>query len=231
MKALLLAAGFGTRLRPLTDTIPKCLVPINNKPLLQIWIEMLTASGINDILVNKHYLSDQVTRFINSSDAFRHVRTVYEKNLLGTAGTLLANRDFFDGSAAMLIHADNLSRFNMYSFIQRHLNRPTGTCITMMTFSTDIPQTCGIVEVDGNDVVVAFHEKVSNSPGNLANGAVYIVEPEVFDFLVSLNKKVIDFSTEIIPRFLGRIYTFYNDDYHRDIGNPESYEAAQYEFK
>ena len=67
MKALLLAAGFGTRLRPITDSIPKCLVDINGRPLLEIWIELLVNAGVNDILVNTHYLSDQVNFFVNNS--------------------------------------------------------------------------------------------------------------------------------------------------------------------
>ena len=99
----------------------------------------------------------------------------------------------------------------------------------MMTFDTDAPQSCGIVEEQAG-VVVAFHEKVANPPGTRANAAVYIFEPEVLDFLASLGKPVIDLSTEVLPHFLGRIHTFHNTWYHRDIGTLASLALAEREF-
>ena len=101
----------------------------------------------------------------------------------------------------------------------------------MMTFITDQPESCGILELDQNGVVIKMHEKVKNPPGNLANAAVYILEPSVLKFLVQMNQRVIDFSTEVIPKFLGKIYTFENKEYHRDIGSMESYEAANRDFQ
>lgn len=231
MRALLLAAGLGTRLRPLTNDIPKCLVPIDGKPLLYYWFKMLNDAGVNPLLVNLHYFADKVTDYIRAS-GFRHiVETVYEENLLGTAGTLLRNRNFFKEETLMLIHADNLAVFDVRRFIERHYSRPPGCEITMLTFRTATPESCGIVELDGSGIVTAFHEKVKNPPGDLANGAVYILEPGIFGFLEKLCKEVIDFSTEVLPSYTGRIYTFYNDVYHRDIGTMESYLMAVNEFR
>lgn len=227
MKALLLAAGFGTRLRPLTLTTPKCLVPINGKPLLEYWLEMLCEFSPDGILINLHYLPEKVAHFLEKSPYKDRVMTVYEPKLLGTAGTLLENRAFFKGGALLLIHADNFSVFELRKFVRAHGERPSGCDITMMTFETDSPQTCGIVELDSDNIVTAFHEKQDNPPGNLANGAVYIVEPAVISFLERLGKREIDFSTEVLPHFMGRIYTFQNTVYHRDIGNMASYQKAQ----
>ena len=230
MKALLLAAGRGTRLQPLTDTIPKCLVPIHGKPLLEYWLDMLSRAGVGPLLVNLHYMADRVREYLVSSRYRDQVQTVYEDQLLGTAGTLLKNRAFFGKEPLMLVHADNLSRFDVLAFIERHRNRPPGCEITLMTFETDAPQTCGILELDAQGVVVAFHEKVPHPPGNLANGAVYILEPSLFDFLLGLGKDTIDFSTEVLPHFMGKMFTFHNHEYHRDIGNLESYRAALQEY-
>lgn len=230
MKALLLSAGYGTRLRPITNHIPKCLVDIHGKPLLQLWLEMLSFGGVNDILVNTHYLAEKVKSFLEQEENKLTIKIVYEEKLLGTGGTLLKNRVFFDNEPVILIHADNLSKFDMAAFIRRHETRPEGTEMTMMTFHTDVPKTCGIVELDENDVLTAFHEKVEHPPGNLANGAVYILEPGVFDFLENTGKELIDFSNDVIPNYMGRIYTFENKVYHRDIGTIESYEAALKEF-
>jgi mannose-1-phosphate guanylyltransferase len=233
MKALLLAAGLGTRLQPLTDNVPKCLMEIDGKPLLEYWITMLYKNGVYPLLVNLHHRADKVANFINNSPYREFITTVYEKKLLGTGGTLLINQGFFDDEPKeplMLVHADNLSIFDVQAFVNSHKNRPAGCEITMMTFKTPTPHTCGIIETDEKGCVQAFHEKVVNPPGDVANGAVYIVEQSIFDYLASLNKDFIDFSPDVIPNFIGRINTFHNDVYHRDIGTIESYEAACREY-
>ena len=226
----MLAAGLGTRLRPITDTIPKCLVPIHGKPLLGYWLDRLLDGGIERILVNTHYLPDVVQKFVATTPRRDAVDLVYEEILLGTGGTILRNRDFFLNRAFIVAHADNLTRFDVRAFLAAHEHRPSGVDITMMTFDTDAPETCGIVDVDNRGVVVGFHEKQANPPGNRANAAVYIFEPTVIDFLASLHKDVIDVSLEVIPRYLGRMHCFHNADYHRDIGTPESLRIAELEF-
>jgi mannose-1-phosphate guanylyltransferase len=229
MKALLLAAGEGTRLRPITDTIPKCLVPINNKPLLEYWLDNLSKVGVNEFLINTSYLHEQVEEFVKNSKYKDKITLVYERELLNTAGTILQNKDFFNNEAFMLVHADNLCFCDFNAFICSHKNRKKNTDITMMLFKSDNPSSCGIVELDKNNIVQKFHEKVKNPPSNLANGAVYICEVSVIDFLKSLHKKNIDFSLNLLPMYMGKINTFLNDVYHRDIGTPKSYKLAQKE--
>lgn len=230
MRALLLAAGFGTRLRPITDNIPKCLVPIHGKPLLGYWLDLLLSNGVERILVNTHYLPDAVRQFVADSSWRSLIDLVHEDTLLGTGGTVLANREFFSRESFMVAHADNLTRFDVSAFIEAHHNRPQGVEITMMTFDTDAPQTCGIVEQDTRGIVQRFHEKSASPPGKRANAAVYIFEPSILNFLEALNKKEIDLSLEVLPHYLGRMQCFHNSDYHRDIGNTESLRLAQLEF-
>ncbi len=230
MRALLLAAGLGTRLAPITNTVPKCLVEIEGRPLLGYWLDLLTRGGITDILVNLHYLPDLVKTFVESSPQARFVTTIYEDRLLGTGGTLLNNKAHFSGGPVMVVHADNLSLFDVKAFIDRFERRPANVDITMMTFRTDAPETCGIVELDDAGIVRGFHEKVKNPPGNLANAAVYIIAPSVMTFLESLGKDVVDLSTEVLPQYIGRINTFENTIYHRDIGTVQSLEAARVEY-
>ncbi len=231
MRALLLAGGLGTRLRPLTDRIPKCLVPIHGKPLLEYWLDLLFQGGVETALVNTHYLPEPVRDFVAASPWRDRITLVHEDVLLGTGGTVLRNRDFFGGEAFIVAHADNLTRFDPRAFIARHRSRPEGCEITMMTFETDDPRSCGIVEEDERGVVTAFHEKVEHPPGNHANAAVYIFEPSVILFLAALGKEVIDLSTEVIPHYIGRIATFHNLGYHRDIGSPESLARAERDFE
>lgn len=229
MKALLLSAGLGTRLRPITNSIPKCLVSINGKLLLEYWLENLSIVGVDEFLINTSYLHKQVEDFVNGSKYKDKITLVYEEELLNTGGTLLTNKDFFDEEAFMLVHADNLSFCDFEAFINSHKNRPKDTDITMMLFKSDNPSSCGIVELDAIGVVEKFHEKVDNPPSDLANGAVYICEPSIFEFLNFLDKKDIDFSNDVLPCYMGRINTFLNDVYHRDIGTVESYAKSQKE--
>lgn len=230
MRALLLAAGLGTRLQPITNTTPKCLVDINGRPLLDYWIELLSEAGIDDILINLHYLPEQVVEYVSNCTHPARLATALEPELLCTGGTLLRNREYFRQEPMMMIHADNLSLFDVRAFVERFRARDRQIEITMMTFSADAPETCGIVELDGQGTVRAFFEKVKNPPGNLANAAVYILAPSVIEFIASLGKPVIDFSTEVLPHYLGRINTYHNDVYHRDIGTMESLRLAQIEY-
>ena len=126
----------------------------------------------------------------------------------------------------VVAHADNLTDFDVRGFIEAHRRRPADCAITMLGFRTDAPRSCGILEVDDRGTVTAFHEKVDDPPGNLANGAVYLFEPEVVEAIASFGRPVVDLSTEIIPRFIGRIICVETHGYHRDIGTPESLARA-----
>ncbi|QPH52619.1 nucleotidyltransferase family protein [Pontivivens ytuae] len=231
MHALLLAAGVGSRLRPITDTTPKCLVPIHGRPLLDYWFDLLLGThAIERVLLNTHYLAHQVHRHVEGSRWQSRVDLVHEAELLGTGGTLLANRDYFGSSDFLIAHADNLTDFDPHWLITQHRARMPNVVMTMLAFRTDDPSSCGILECDADGIVQAFHEKVPDPPGNLANGAVYVVTPEIATHAASLGRPIIDLSTEVIPHFLGRILAVETSGYHRDIGNPESLQRAHEEF-
>ena len=226
MRAILLAAGFGTRLRPLTNTMPKCLVPIHGQPLLGIWLERLTQAGIGPFLVNTHYLADQVEQFVAASPYRDQVTLVHEPTLLGTAGTLMANLDFFQGEDGLLIHADNYCLADFREFMEAHRHRPPECLITVMAFRTPTPSSCGILELDDQGVVVGFHEKVANPPGDLASGAIYLLSSE---FLVMAGHQLTstsDFSTQVIPTLVGKIFSHETKSTFIDIGTVETYEKA-----
>jgi len=227
MKALLLAAGLGTRLKPITNYTQKCLVPINGKPLIEYWLENLSDVGVEHFLINTHYFKGQMEQFVLKSKFRDKITLVYEEELLHTGGTILKNKSFFDKDPFFVVHADNLSFCDFNEFLNKH--KMSKFPITMMTFLTDNPSSCGIVELDKDGIVINFSEKIKNPPTNLANGAVYIFDSKIFDFLENLNKERIDISTEVLPNFIGQIATFHNDVYHRDIGTIESYALSQIE--
>ncbi len=232
MKVLLLAAGEGRRLRPLTERCPKCLVPVAKRPLLAYWLDFFCVRHKLQVLVNTSYLAEQVRDFVGGLPDFyqQYITLVHEPKLLGTAGTLLVNKDFFAGETVLFVHADNLSCFALEQFVSAHAQRPKNCLLTMMTFTTNTPQSCGIVRLNGEGVVQEFYEKVSNPPGNLANAALYLLEPNILEYMANLNFLPFDFSVDILPHFLGKIFTFHNAVYHRDIGTPQSYKQAEEDF-
>ena len=133
---LLLSAGEGTRLRPYTNNWPKCLMPIQGRPLLSYWLTLLTNEKVQRIYVNTSFLSEIVEEYICISGYKKYVNILYEKNLKGTAGTLRDNYESFNNSLIFLAHADNLCVFSFRNFVQEHLNnRPKHCKITMMTFN------------------------------------------------------------------------------------------------
>ena len=227
MKVILLAAGLGTRLRPITDRIPKCLVPINGIPLLGIWLESLHKNNIGPYLINTHYLAGQVEAFINASDYHDSVVLVNETTLLGTAGTLKKNIDFFEGDDGLLIHADNYCLANFKEFVAAHRNRPNGCLMTMMTFKTDDPSACGVVELDRDNIVIRFYEKQLNPPSNIANGAIYILSKELINQFKTVFMDAIDFSNDVIPALMGKIYTYETNRPLIDIGTVENYSRVK----
>ena len=226
MKAILLAGGIGSRLKPITDTTPKCLVPIHGRPLLDIWLEQLTNHGLGPFLINTHYLAEKVEDYISKSVYKKSITIAYEPELLGTAGTVWANKDWMASEPCMLIHADNLCLCDFSAFIQAHQARPARAVLTMMTFETTSPETCGIVEIDHEGMITAMHEKSPTFNGTTANAAVYIAEPEIFNLGDWSEYPPSDFSTEVITNLMGSIYAWKNKGFHEDIGTPDKYNKS-----
>ena len=231
MRALLLAGGLGTRLRPLTDQIPKCLVSIHGRPLLDYWLEALFADArIERVLVNTHYKADQVRAFVAASPWRDRVDLAHEDELLGTGGTILANRGYFGDGPFFVAHADNLTDATMGGLLQAYFAGGPDLLAALLAFRTATPWTCGILELDALSHVIAFHEKVAAPPGDLASGAVYVFSPEVVERIASLGKRTVDLSTEVIPGLLPHVVAVEHRGFFMDIGSPEALELARATF-
>lgn len=225
-KALILAAGVGSRLRPLTNTMPKCMIEIEGKPLLEYWVDALQRAGVREALVNTHHLPDQVRAFADGVTASGRLtlRTTHEAELLGSAGTIAANPDLADGAdAVLIIYADNLSDLDLGAFLEYH--RSHGDPFTMLLFHAPEPKRSGIAEVDDEGCVVSFVEKPEQPKSDLANAGVYAVTPEAFREIASMN--AFDIGYDVLPRFVGRMRGWLHEGYHADIGTPEALERAR----
>ncbi len=228
MKAFLLAAGLGSRLRPITDRMPKCMVPIDGQPLLDIWLDSLAHAGIDEVLINLHHMPNAVRHHVQMRTDPPLLRTVYEPELLGSAGTLAANREWVEGEDMFLVcNGDNLTNFDLQSLIQIHRDSPA--MATLALFHAEHPSDCGIVEVDGQGWVAGFIEKPAQPASNLANAGMYAFDPQVLDEITPLPPK--DIGYDLLPRLVGRAHTTVISGYFRDIGTPEAYRQAQIEWR
>ena len=227
-KAFLLAAGLGTRLKPLTDRIPKCLVPIDGEPMLSIWLRLSEELGIREVLINTHCLADQVEAWAaRQAHSPVRIRLVYEPELLGTAGTVAANLDFLrDGEEFFVFYADNLVHVDfgaIGSFHQSH-DGP----LTVALYHSPYPWTSGVALVDDCNRITGFEEKPARPKSDLANAGVYIARQELFRYLPP--QGYADFAEDIFPRLLGRMRGFVIDGRVLDVGTPEHYQEAQREW-
>lgn len=227
IKAILLAAGYGTRLRPLTLNVPKCLVEINGEPLLSNWLYKLENLGCEEVLINTHYLSERVVEFLEKFKSQKlKIIISHEEEILGTAGTLIKHIDFFKDSTGLLIHADNFTTDNLRDFMKNHYLRPKKCIITMLTFKTDNPSSCGIVKKDKEGKVIEFYEKSIKNNGNCANGAIYAFDEEFVEFMKELSYEISDFSNDVIHLLMGKIYSWQTSEIYMDIGNESSLKKA-----
>ena len=226
MQVFLLAAGKGTRLKPLTKQIPKCLVKIKGTPLLEIWIKKFSKININSIIINTHYLSYKVNKFIKKLRLDKKIFILNEVKLLGTAGALKKNIKLIHDDDFFLIHADNYCEADLKKFITSHKNRPTNCVMTMMIFETKFPEKCGIVEIDSQGIVQKFYEKKKDTKSNLANAAIYLLSRKFFKNFINDHQNLTDFSNDIIPKLVGKIYTHKISDVLIDIGSIENYKLA-----
>jgi mannose-1-phosphate guanylyltransferase len=227
MKAFLLAAGVGSRLRPLTDTIPKCMVPIGGQRLLDIWLDAFDRAGVDEVLVNLHHLPDVVRRHLDARTGTPAVRTFFEPELLGSAGTLAANRAWIDAEEMFLAcYADNLTDFDLRSLVQAH--RLGGAVATWTVFHSERPSAGGVVEVDEGGTVVGFVEKPSNPVSDLVNAGMYAFHPSVLDEIGGPPPR--DIGYDLLPRLVGRSKAIPVEGYFRDIGTVDAYQRAQQEW-
>jgi len=226
VKALLLAGGLGTRLRPLTDTVPKCLVPILDRPLLDYWIDRLTEAGIDEARVNTHALAEQVRAYIPGVNSAGKVHLVesHEPVLLGSAGTVAANADLADlADQIVIIYGDNLSDIDLRPLLEFH--RSHKDPLTMVLFRAPNPRSCGIAQLDAAGRIVSFIEKPDQPASDLANAGLYVIEASAYREIAAL--KAFDLGFDVLPRFVGRMRGWVWGGYHLDIGTLRALERAR----
>lgn len=230
MKAFILAAGAGTRLRPLTDSCPKPMLPIAGEPLLAHTLHWLRRYAISEAALNLHHLPEVVRTGLGNGAQFgMRLHYSYEPELLGTAGAArrIAEHDpsFFD-QTFVVIYGDLLLDLNLADLLAFHRER--ASMFTIALKHTDTPQSQGMIEVDASGRVLRFVEKPQVwTGGDVANAGVYICEPAVIE---RIPPGFSDFGHDIIPALLREGAPVYGrplQGYLLDIGTPQAYATAQ----
>lgn len=222
-KAFLLAAGLGTRLKPLTNRVPKCLVPIHGKPLLSIWLKICEGLGIREVLINTHHLSNQVQAWAKKQRTSIGIHLSHEAELLGSAGTVAANREFVrDEEDFFVFYVDNLVHADLESLKTFHCQHRG--LITLGLFQTAAPEVCGIITVDDTGCVTSFEEKPIRPRSDLANAGIYVCRQALLECLPK--RGFADFGKDVLPCLVGRMWGTILNGYLNDVGTPNNYRQA-----
>ena len=218
MKAMIFAAGLGTRLKPLTDSIPKALVPINGKPLLQLIIEKLKKSGFDEIIVNVHHFPDQIIDFLKANNNFGiRIEVSDERDrLLDTGGGIRKAKHFFDGNQPFLVHnVDILSDVDLQELFQQHLATDSLATLVVskrntvryLLFDDDQRLFGWINEKTGETKPISFND--ISGFNKLAFAGIQVLSPRVFELMETLDAKfpIMDFylsnaQTQVIKGFI-----------------------------
>jgi NDP-sugar pyrophosphorylase family protein len=229
LKALVLAAGEGSRLRPLTLSRPKPMLPIGGRPLLEHTLRWLRSYGVEEVVINLHYRGDVVTSYFGDGSGVG-VRLQYspEEKILGTAGAVRKLLPYFDGPA-LVVYGDLLTNIDLERLWAFHArNTPA---ITLSLYEPQNPQDCGIVELDKTGAVVRIEEKPAADRlfSALAFSGVMLLHRSVIEMIPA--DTVYDFGYHLLPRAIGSGLPVYGlpigkSEYVIDIGTPERYSRA-----
>jgi NDP-sugar pyrophosphorylase family protein len=233
MKAFILAAGLGTRLRSLGLDLPKVMAPIGGKPLLQHHLELLRRQGVREFIINLHHLPERITSYFGDGSAFG-VTIAYslEMELLGTAGAVKKMEATVRGETLLVLYGDNLFRFEVAPLVEFHRSRQA--LATIGLWESPEPWTGGVVETDADGRVQRFVEKPDRKEvsTNLINAGIYLLEPAVLDAIPS--GQFCDFGKDVFPKLLAQgkdLYAMKPNAYVQDIGTPERLAKAQRDYE
>lgn len=219
MKAKILAAGKGTRVREVSDELPKVLMPLAGKPMIVWNIELCKKYGIEDIAISTRYMADKIKNYLGDGSQFGvKITYSYEQNPLGTSGALNNFKDFFDESF-VVIYGDVISKLNIKKLQKFHQKKKS--LATLVVHKTDHPEDSDIVQMNENDMITKVIHRPGNTDfGDLGNAAFYLIEPKIFDYLPAGKS---DFIKDIFPKMISSgesMYGYNTDEFIKDAGTP-----------
>ncbi|HEU4701375.1 MAG TPA: NDP-sugar synthase [Conexibacter sp.] len=215
MKAMVLAAGLGTRLRPLTFELPKPMVPVLDRPVMAHIVDLLDRHGYTDVIANLHYFPETIRAYFGDRLVYRE-----EPELLGTAGGVRNCADFLDGDTFLIISGDALTDIDLGAFVARH--KAAGGIATLAVKRVTDTREFGVVLHDADGRITGFQEKPdpAEALSDLGNCGMYLFEPEIFDYFPST--EFVDWANDVFPALLANDVPFHIheiDEYWNDVGS------------
>ena len=215
MKAMVLAAGLGTRLRPLTYEITKPMVPVLDRPVIEHIVELLERHGFDEVIANLHYFPDSIREYFGERLSYR-----YEEELLGTAGGVRGCADFFGDEPFLVISGDALTDIDLGAFVARH--RQSGGIATLAVKKVPDTREYGVVLHDRDGRITGFQEKPApeEALSDLGNCGIYMFEPRIFDYFPA--RPFVDWAQDVFPVLLENDVPFYiheMGEYWNDVGS------------
>ena len=215
MKAMVLAAGLGTRLRPLTFELPKPMVPVLDRPVMAHIVDLLDRHGHTDVIANLHYFPETIREYFGDRLVYRH-----EPELLGTAGGVRNCADFLDGDTFLIISGDALTDIDLDRFVARH--KAAGGIGTLAVKRVENTREFGVVLHDADGRITGFQEKPdpAEALSDLGNCGMYLFEPEIFDWFP--RTPFVDWANDVFPALLANDVPFHIheiDEYWNDVGS------------
>jgi len=231
-KAMILAAGLGTRLRPLTDLISKPMAPIVNRPVMEHIVRLLARHNFTDIVCNLHWYPDEIRNYFGDGSRWG-VKIVYsyEEELLGTAGGVKNVEDFFEDKPFLVISGDALTDINLTEAAKFH--RKSAGVATLILTEVENTYQYGVVIIDEDNRIKGFQEKPlsGEAMSNLANSGIYFFEPDIFNFMPPKGKFG-DFGKNVFPDLLKKdvkYYGYHNNQYWSDVGSLDEYQQGNFD--
>ena len=227
MQAVVLAGGLGTRLRPLTYVIPKPMLPVAGKPLLERTLDYLKEYGFREVIICVAYLKRQIIDHFKNSDFGLNVRFAESDKPLGTGGQLKTAEELIEGTF-LVMNGDIVTSMNLRSLTEFHLKNSGIGTIALKEYTVEIPY--GFIEVNPKGLISSFKEKPSIT--YKANAGIYVFEKRLFDYLPV--EKVVSLEREVFPLVIKsgeKLYGYLEDAFWADVGDLADYEKANAEFE
>jgi mannose-1-phosphate guanylyltransferase/mannose-1-phosphate guanylyltransferase/phosphomannomutase len=225
MKAMVMAAGLGTRLRPLTYEVPKPMVPVGNRPVLELILRLLASQGFTEVISNLHWFPDTIRDRMGDGSALGVELTYsFEEELLGTAGGVRNVREYFGSEPFVVMAGDALTDVDMRALAAAH-EAHDGLATLAVKRVADTSE-YGVIVTGSDGRIQGFQEKPdpAEALSDLANCMIYAFSPEVFDYFP--DQRVVDFALDVFPALLAHDVPFYvheTDAYWNDVGSPPEY--------
>ncbi len=218
MKAVIMAGGRGVRLRPLTDTVPKPMVPLIDKPVLEYALGSLKKNGVTDVAVTLGYMPEKITEYFGDGERFGMKLTYfYEKEPLGTAGGVKNAERFFDDTF-LVLSGDAYTEIDLKRAISFHFSKRSP--FTIVAQPHPYPIGLGTLEIDFENRISSFIEKPEVVRPALVNTGIYVIEKRILQMIPD---GFYDFGKDLLPRLVGRCYACVDYSYWSDIGTLSSY--------